>query len=83
MADLKDKLLKLQMKYDLEHMTVLNLQTEVATLRQSTAKKPGRNSLARQMARLKETVAEQEKIITAYSAKINKLRDDLASSQKT
>lgn len=83
MADLKDKLLKLQMKYDLEHMTVLNLQTEMATLRQTTAKKPGPNPLARQMARLKETVSEQEKIITAYSAKINKLRDDLASSQKT
>ena len=81
LPDLQDRLLKLQMKYDLEHMTVLNLQTELATLRQ-TAEKPVVNPLAAQVAVLKKRVAEQERTITAYSAEINKLRDALILSRK-
>lgn len=79
--DLQDRLLKLQMKYDLEHMTVMNLQTELATLRQA-AEKPAINPLARQVTVLKKRVAEQERTISAYSGEINKLRDALTSSRK-
>lgn len=78
---LQDRMLKLQMKYDLEHITVINLQTELATLRQST-KRPVVNPLASQVAVLKKRVAEQERTITAYSAEINRLRDALSASRK-
>ena len=81
MVDIQGKLLKLQMKYDLEHLAVIQLQTELAGLKQAI-KKPTVNPLARQVAALKKTVAEQERTISAYSAEINHLRDALRLSQK-
>ena len=82
-GEMQAQLVKLQLKYDLEHMAVMNLQTELANLRQAAVtKKPAANPLAKQVARLQATVAEQDKIISAYSAELNKLRDDLAASRK-
>ena len=75
------QLLKLQMKYDLEHLAVVQLQTELATVRQAM-KKPTVNPLASQVAALKKTVAEQEKIISAYGVEINRLRDECRKGKR-
>ena len=81
-ADLEDKLIKLQMKYDSEHMTVVNLQTQLAFFQQAIAKKSAPNPLAEQVTKLLERVAEQDKIISAYSSEINRLRDGRNASRK-
>lgn len=82
-ADVMSQLVRLQMRLDQEHHLNVELQTELATVRQqqNAAKKPAATPLASEVAKLRRTVAEQEKVISAYSAEINKLRDELKPSR--
>jgi len=80
-ADLRGQLVKLQMKYDLEHLAVTQLQTELAMVKQRL-KKPVINPLASEVAALKKRVLEQEGIIRTYATEMNNLRDALRASRK-
>ena len=80
--DLHEKLCRLQMRYDLEHLTVTQMEAELAALRQ-VLRRPTVNPLAKEVSALKKVVAEQERMLSAYSAEINRLRDELKSSQKS
>lgn len=82
-ADAMDQLVRLQMRLDQEHHLNVELQTELATVRlqQNAAKKPAANPLASEVAKLRKTVAEQQKVISAYSAEINKLSDESKPSR--
>jgi chromosome segregation ATPase len=80
-ANLRTQLVKLQMKYDLEHLAITQLQTELATVKQRI-KKPAINPLASEVAALKKRVLEQEGTIRTYATEMNNLRDALRSSRK-
>ena len=79
LAQLRARLVELQVRYDLEHLAVINLQTQLAS--KPSLATPDL-SLTKQVTDLQKTVAEQQRIISAYSAQINNLRDALAASQK-
>ena len=81
LAQLRTRLVELQIKYDLEHLTVIDLQTKLASAKHSL-KTPGSNLMEKQVADLRKIVAEQQRIISAFSAQINYLRDALVASQK-
>ena len=80
LAQLRARLVELQVRYDLEHLAVINLRTQLAS--KPSLATPNLSQMTKQFTDLKKIVAEQERIISAYSAQINNLRDALAASQK-
>lgn len=75
---LKERLVSLQLKYDAEHMKVLDLEARLHTEQTRQQALVG-NPLAKQVKALQKTVADQDKIISNCNAEINRLRDLLQS----
>jgi hypothetical protein len=74
---LKNLLVQLQMKYDLEHQKVIRLETDVAGL-QLRLSRPAVNPMTAKVAELKKTIAEQDKARRHLIEAFNK-RDGLKS----
>jgi uncharacterized coiled-coil protein SlyX len=79
-AELQKRLTDLQMKYDLEHMKVTNLEVRLNTM-QTELTRPKTNPLSGQVKALQKRIAEQDRTIRNYSAEIIKLRDELSASR--
>ncbi len=71
----RERLIELQMKYDLEHLKVTALENQLHDLRSRLNPAPVVNPLAGQVKALRAREVEQEKIIRALNAEILRLRD--------
>lgn len=65
------------MKYDLERQLNVELKSALATRPQQAL--PNQAKLTREILDMKKTIHELERIVSAYSAEINRLRDELAA----
>lgn len=74
------RLIALQMKYDLERQLNVELRSALATRPQQAL--PNQPKSTREILAMKKTIHELERIVSAYSAEINRLRDELAASRK-
>lgn len=75
------RLIALQMKYDLERQLNVELKSALATRPQQAL--PNQTKSTREISDMKKTIHELERIVSAYSAEINRLRDELAASRKS
>jgi uncharacterized coiled-coil protein SlyX len=80
-AQLTARLVELQMKYDLERTKVIGLETRLLTDEATRSRPKPPDPLSRELKALRERVAEQDRIISACNAEINRMRDDLAASR--
>ena len=79
-ANLQAKLVELQMKYDVARHMNVELKNTLAAKQPTSMPKTAKPT--RQITEMKKTINELERIVSAYSAEINRLRDELTASHK-
>lgn len=75
------RLIALQMKYDLERQINVELKSAIAARPQQAL--PKQTKSTREILNMKKTMHELERIVSAYSAEINRLQDELTASRKS
>ena len=74
------RLLALQIKYDVEHQLNVELRNALATSQRQVPQ--NKSKPVREITEMRKTISELERIVSAYSAEINRLRDEIKSSRK-
>lgn len=79
-SEVDARLLALQIKYDVEHQLNVELRNALATSQRQAPQ--NKSQPVREIAEMRRTISELERIVSAYSAEINRLRDEIKSSRK-
>ena len=73
-AAMKERLIALQMQYDREHQTVMELESQLYSLRVRAVPEQA-NPLAAQVRALRALVSKQDSMISSLNAEVARLRD--------
>lgn len=79
-SEVDARLLALQIKYDVEHQLNVELRNALATSQRQVPQ--NKSKPVREITEMRKTISELERIVSAYSAEINRLRDEIKSSRK-